>query len=493
MLPYRTYGKIVRIGCVSLLLLLGLYRPVQGQEKPPHWGEAVNVSHSPNPSDAPSLAVDPSGRVHIVWAETVNGNSLIYYSTSEDGNSWTTPLDILLTPGGGPAYIPVLKADDEGYLHIVWRGASSVYYSYAYAPAAASAHAWSEPQPISPAGHSPDFPDLAIDEQNALHVLYAHPVGNESGIYYLHSPGRAQPWFPATTVYVNPLEDRMVDKPRLAVAPDGTIHVVWAEYDYPNTFPPKGIRYARSTDGGKTWIQAISLADGPYDDPAIAVRGTREVHVVWSGTASDRFKFHRWSADSGRTWSEIWRNLELGGLQGWPALIVDGGQDLHWLQVGEVFAISSDCLYYSAWGGTSWASGYILLPGIAHGQNPAFVSAAVGLEKELHVAVQYPLDLPTGGWQTEIFYLRGHLDIPGRSPLPLPTPTPTATLIPMAHSLPGASPTPRPSSPILPESKVSLSSPSGSPPALFIGLLPALLLIGMTILLSLGRHRRNFR
>lgn len=488
--PY--YGKIVRIVLVSLLLLLGLYpHSGQGQEKSPQWGEAVNVSHSPNPSDAPSLAVDPSGRVHIVWAETVDGNTLIYYSTSEDGDSWTTPLDILLTPGGGPAYIPVLKADGEGYLHVVWRGGGSVYYSYAYAPAAASAHAWSEPQPISPAGHSPDFPDLAIDEQNALHVLYAHPVGNESGIYYLHSPGRAQPWFPATTVYVNPSEDRMVDKPRLAVAPDGTIHAVWAEYDYPNTFPPKGIRYARSTDGGKTWSQAISLADGPYDDPAIAVRGTREVHVVWSGTASDRFKFHRWSADGGQTWLEMWRNTEVGGLLGWPALVVDEGQSLHWLQSGSVFALSVDGLYHNLWNGTGWFSGTLLLPGVAHGQNPGSVSAAVGLGNELHVAVQYPLDLPAGGWQMEIFYLHGRLVAPSRPPLLLPPPTPLPTLTPTATSLPEETPTPWPSlPPETPEPRGSLLLPSDPLPTLVIGVFPVLLLLGAVVLIYQYRRRR---
>lgn len=488
----RVYGRFLRIVLILIFLFVGFHpRPGQGQEISPKWEEAVNISHSLNPSESPSLAVDPSGRVHIVWVESVDGEALIYYSTSEDGNSWTAPLDILLTPGGGPAYIPVLKADGDGYLHIVWKGAGSVFYSYAYAPAAASAHAWSEPQPISPAGHSPNFPDLAIDEQKGLHVVYAHPVGNDSGIYYLHSAGRAQSWSPATTVYVNPLEDRMVDKPRLTVAPDGTIHTVWVEYDYPNTFPPRGIRYARSTDGGKTWSRAISLADGPYDDPAIVVRGIREVHIVWSGTTSDRFKFHRWSADGGRNWSEVWRNTELGGFQGRPALVVDGGQHLHWLQSGSIFAASNDGVYYNLWNGVGWLPGTLLLPGTAHGQNPGSTSAAVGLGNELHVAVQYPIDLPAGGWQMEVFYLHGPLPIPGRSPVSLPSPTFPPTLTPTTRSLPEEISTPRPSlPPKTPESGVSLSLPGSPLPAMAVSIFPVLLLIGAIILLSLHRQRR---
>ncbi len=33
----------------------------------------------------------------------------------------------------------------------------------------------------------------------------------------------------------------MVDKPRLAIGPDGSLHVVWVLTNYPETFPPLGI------------------------------------------------------------------------------------------------------------------------------------------------------------------------------------------------------------------------------------------------------------
>lgn len=425
------------IGAVTIILLWLAVQaswpaPVAGQSATGGWDPPINLSNTTTHSQTPAIAADPSGRVHVVWSEEVESDQgAIYYSRLE-GERWTPPVDVILAPGGGiPA--PALTADPEGYLHMAWGSGGSLYYSRAYAPVAGSARGWSEPRPLLVPQTNMGAPDIEASSAETVYVAYTEQIGEASGVYLIRSTDGGQQWGVPQLVHGNPRTDRMVDRARLAIAPDGTLHVVWVESNYPETFPPLGIRYASSHDGGYTWSEALSLADGPYDWPEVIVRGQDEVHVVWSGTGSDRYKFHRWSGDGGASWFPVWRNTALGGLQGWPALVVDGDQTLHWIQVGDVFGLppdnaTPDKVYYQYWLDGSWSEGVIMLSGFTERNNLNFVAAVVALGRDLHVVVQVPLPV-SNTYQWEIFWLHRTLDARGIPPRALAAPTarPTAT------------------------------------------------------------------
>ncbi len=455
--------------------------PTYGQGEAEDWSRPVNLSESEAQSTYPSIAADPAGGIHVIWEEGEGQDDVIVY-TRREGGRWTKPVDILINPGGGAASYPVLAADAYGYLHVVWKGGGTVYYSHAYAPVAGSARHWSEPKPLTSPDLYLNFPTLSVAPDGVLHAAYAKQIGPDSGIYALRSTDRGEKWSPSTAIYQNPRADRLVDKPRLAAGPDGVVHAVWVESRYPEVFPPLGLRYARSTDGGNTWSQPLVLADGPYDDPAILTLG-RELHVVYSGTAEDRFKFHRWSSDGGRTWSDAWRDPEVGGLLGWPALVADGDRVLHWLMAGSIFEAGTDGLYYTTWSGESWTSGQVLLYHTSRvAQNMANISAAVSLGNELHVVVQVPLARKEGGgWQFDVFYLHRPLGASGRPPQTLPAPTERPSPTPTPSPRPTAMPTALPAG--FPRSGFALPSPDASMRPLVIGLLSVLAFLGLFLVL----------
>lgn len=482
--------------CLALVVLpqAGAY----GQEPDPAWSEPANLSNSSTNSSFPSLAVDPAGGVHIIWSEGTERSSVLFYSHLL-GENWSTPIDVLVTPGEGPAVQPVLKADSEGYLHAVWIGWGTVYHSSAYAPLAGTAHGWSEPKPLSAESPYTSMPDLAVDPADNLYVVYAELIGSTSGIHCVRSTDHGDTWQVSVAIYQNTASSRMVDRARIASGPDGRLHVVWVEFNYPETFPPIGIRYSYSTDGGASWSQPIPLADGPYDYPGIVSLAGSKVHVVWSGTSADRFKFHRWSPDGGRSWSDTWRNLDVGGYQGWPALAVDGNQNLHWLQVGTVARVG-DSLYYNVWNGSEWSPGEVLLPPTASGQNATNVSAAIALGNELHVVVQSPLNTAKASWQYEVFYVHRHLDAAGRPAQPLPTLTPKPSPTDMPFPSPPATEDIGPSATLVESTLLPTAVPSvpAKPAALpsidsttltAIGVLPALLVVVIVAVVILRRRR----
>jgi len=459
--------------------------PAWGQETATGWSRPVNLSNSQTLSIYPSIAADPAGGIHVIWSEGNGQDDVIYYTRWEDGR-WTKPVDILLNPDGGAASYPVMVADDRGYLHVVWKGGATIYYSRAYAPAAGSARNWSTPQPLTFPYSYLNFPDLALTPDGILHLVYSEQIGPASGIYYLRSTGHGEKWTTPTAVYQNSRADRLVDKARIAAGPDGILHVVWVETRYPETFPPLGIRYARSEDQGATWDGPVTLADGPYDDPDILALG-QEVHVVYSGTAEDRYKFHRWSSDGGKTWSEAWRNPEVGGLLGWPALVADG-ETLHWLQAGSIFAIGTDGLYETTRTGGTWSPGQVPFSNTCGcGQNMANVSAVM-VGKELHVVISAPLAREEGGWQMDIFYLRCTFGPPGRPAPTLPPPTFPPPAAPTFSPQPTFEPTVLPALP--PHAGPIQPAIGDTAGPVILGLLPVLAMLGFCLALY---RRRRFR
>lgn len=406
---------------IALLLLAGVSAPAIAQESSSGWSEPINLSNSPTESQRPTVAADPSGVVHVIWSEAgADSTSSLWYSRGKL-DTWSNPVDILMSPSGTTASFPVLAAGTDGLLHVAWSGGGCVNYSQGYAPDAGSAKAWSTPQALSSSSSYAGDLDLDLSPSGDPVVAFAVQVGADSGVYVLRSVSGGAHWLVEQSIYNNIQADRMVDRPRLAIGPDGSFHVVWVEMAYPETFPPLGIWYSFSTDGGAVWSQPILLGEGPYEYPEILVSAGGDIHVVWSGTGVDRFKFHRWSTDGGLTWSETWRDRTMGGYQGLPALAADGNDVIHLLQVGSLYgntdpSLNPDRLFEQIWMGDRWGEANTILTSEVLGQNMDFVSASVALGNELYVALMVPI-ATSEEWPFDIVVLHralGASSVPAR-------------------------------------------------------------------------------
>ncbi len=125
----------------------------------------------------------------------------------------------------------------------------------------------------------------------------------------------------AVTAVAEAIDHNGESRPKLAIAPNGTLHVTWTRrIDGP--FAGE-VRYVRSVDGGASFTPAVSLHD--LDAPvshrfdALHVTPGGTVHVVWidkrphSGGATARGEahlFHAFSRDGGLTFSS---NRHLAG------------------------------------------------------------------------------------------------------------------------------------------------------------------------------------
>jgi hypothetical protein len=407
------------------------------------WAPAVNLYDAPTASEAPAIAVDSSGTMHVFWGESSsernNVPNTLFYSRW-DGRDWSLPYDILISPEGltAKAGLPSALAGQDGRINLAWLGGFSgtVYFSSARADEAFGARAWRKPAPVSPRSVVADEPRLAQEPGGRLHLVYSVPLGTEQGIYHSSSDDGGETWeAPLRVPGSRQGEGKILLDPRVAVSPSGAIHVAWAWANIPEVIPPLGVMYSRSEDNGKSWSKQLGVAEGPYRYPDLAVRGESEIHLVWSGTLPDRHKFHVWSQDGGLNWSGRTVILEAGGFHGYAGMAVDGGDTLHLAIIGG-HPEFGDVLYHLQWLGDRWSPAQVVLrPTETVDQNLRNAAIAIVGGNEAHMVVEYPRVADAAGetLQMDLIQTSALLDAPAVAPRPLPTvtlpaPTPTAAM-----------------------------------------------------------------
>ena len=106
--------------------------------------------------------------------------------------------------------------------------------------------------------------------------------------------------------------------PRMAVSEDGVIHLVYGRNPRPELSGYGEIFHQASTDGGKTWSEAVAITDDDPNDlvgqyhPNVSVAPNGRVDAVWWDTRSDpgirsNDVYYAYSTDNGRTWSRNFR------------------------------------------------------------------------------------------------------------------------------------------------------------------------------------------
>lgn len=360
---------VIVVSLLGLILMVATLR-LQAQG-PARWSQPELVYETMNSIDAPSLAADVAGVVHLVWREyppetdIVQGELETIYYASDMGGNWGQAWDIIAM---SEVVGPTIATDSNGLIHLLWSGPNStLYYSLAGVQSATTAQGWVEPVAIATANQNAQ---IVVGPDDRVHIVY--PGTFSSGVYYIYYDADRDAW--SSPVNISPTTGASVsaDYTRLAVGRDGALHAIWTEFELPDGWPPTGVYYSRSTDIGETWSRPIELAGPSYDQGVVAIDSAGQVHVSWNGVVGVGGRYHRWSDDGGLSWSSTSAPVEVGqgGTEGPPQLVVDSGGTLHMLTT------FNGCAYYLFWvdgvwsqpecisGATAMASGWIEQPAL---------------------------------------------------------------------------------------------------------------------------------
>src|SRR5579859_2178313 len=445
------------------------------------WSQPYLLSPGTQSSWFPDVATDATGRVHAVWATSISTGvaqayDVVMYSSSQDGLTWSAAKDIVALPSKGASTRPSLLADGLGWLHLTYRS-YTVYYSQAPV-AAVGAGSLATPQPIS----TPDngyFSRLAIDKEGRLHLVYTENIQSLDcqgcfHIFYRQSDNNGAAWSRPVDISVVPAG---AVKPQILIDEQDAIHVVWESGEGGDLGQLSGsaatqVMYTASYDRGRSWATPVQLAVFPNAAPTAAAAATAttvvsttrsfatqiatpvgptpqvtpvvrsfknialgsnshgQLVMAWLSVPEDQ-AYYQVSNDQGHTWSDpklipavwgAWAVYE--GRTDDYAMATDSMGLVHLLMVGRT-AEKQDTLsvLHLAWDGSAWSKPEAITT--LAGDVPEWPRAAIGLGNQLHV-VWYVRDEAhifggEGASQYRVWVSQKLLSAPAVAPVVLPT------------------------------------------------------------------------
>lgn len=314
------------------------------------WSDPVQLFQVEDTGELhyPTVISDQFGRIHVFWnfKTSVPGELDKIYYMRQDEAGWTFPVDIIATTPLSDINVAIGQDD---FFYLTWQGNGDII-SFSRAPIdeAEFVRSWSNPVQITDA--TSFYSSLVASPSGNIYLAY--PSRGDLGVLFKSLELSDFNWSPPGIIASNSLVNTGSDYVQIAASSNGTLHVVWTEFYTPDNWPPRGIFYARSTDGGESWSPPVLLAGDGHDQVNISVLDDDHIHVAWNGMVTIGGRYHRWSDDGGQTWSETIETIPagIGGTEGFPQIVGDQLGILHMLTTYD------GCVWYTFFKNQVWAT-----------------------------------------------------------------------------------------------------------------------------------------
>ena len=281
----------------SILYLIGNYNSIDSygiedlQEvnlKSNAWTPFEIIStESIGNSDAPSVAVDFLGNVHVVWFDWTDYNGSgtdadIFYKCWDNTTGTWTMAEVVSTESTANSLYPSIAVDNVRNVHVVWQdytdynsagSDADIFYKQRNVTTAS----WEELEVISTSPYHSTSPALAVDGIGQSHVVWedGNPSNNKQ-IYYNRWNATMGTWM--TIQSITPISWSNY-YPSITVDYDGHAHVVWQHL---GLLEPQDLSYRcwNATSGAWSGYETIVAGNHPKDTTIVA-DNSGDIHVAW--------------------------------------------------------------------------------------------------------------------------------------------------------------------------------------------------------------------
>lgn len=247
----------------------------------------------------PSIALGPDGTAYLAWEEARGGEPEVFFSKADAGSpGWLA--GVALTKHGEGAFDPVVRADPEGKVIVLWEDHAGGESAVLARISTDKGETFGEPVRWTESDERATRPGIRFTPGGAIQLVYVqeradHGVIVTRTISTSGEPGRA-------TVLSDTSQD--CGEPDVLVLPDGTVLVAYRQGngDDAKVYLVRG--------QGTTWEQVRQLtAEGSYAEYPVFVPKEEVVAIAYhsdsSGVSDHRYIIE--SKDGGRTFGPPYR------------------------------------------------------------------------------------------------------------------------------------------------------------------------------------------
>ena len=200
------------------------------------WAKTKRLTWNSEYSGDVSIAIDLNDNIHIVWCDYSYGGVQIFYKMSTDGGvSWSGAKSIRGTFSGSGD--PNIAIDQNNHIHVSWGSVGSSMERIAYTKSTDGGVTWAETKELT--WRDSDDPKIAVDANNNIHVVWegnCSKYSSDTEIYHSVSTDGGTTWKTKRLCWT-PGESRTPD---IAVDSSNHLHVVWE--DFHEIYYKKGIQ-----------------------------------------------------------------------------------------------------------------------------------------------------------------------------------------------------------------------------------------------------------
>lgn len=184
------------------------------------WSEDQRLTNVWGKSKNPSITVDSQNNLHLVYEDDREGNKELYYKIKSNSGIWSE--DERLTDAEKASILPVIVADSQDNLHVLWidqrNGNWEVFYKIR------TKAGWDPDQRLT-AGNFARSLAVTIDTQDNLHVVYYDARQGTHAIYYLMK--NEVGWSSERPIVAE--RSTKMRNPTIITDSDGNLHMSWCD------------------------------------------------------------------------------------------------------------------------------------------------------------------------------------------------------------------------------------------------------------------------